>query len=142
MSSDSSSSNPLRGVNCGCGERAPLRTALIEPNVGRRFLGCVNYKAETGCNFFEWANLKPCPRGKEFGNWIVKKKIDLEKENDELKAKIREFKLREEWLSVKLNSMYRNMKEMEDDHALKMEEWKNKFDWNELEMEELRLQVK
>lgn len=72
----------------------------------------------------------------------MKKKIDLEKENAELKAKIREFKLREEWLSVKLNSMYRNMKEMEDEHALKMEEWKNKFDWNELEMEEWRLQVK
>lgn len=42
MSSDSS--NPLRGVKCGCGERVPLRTALTEPNVGRRFLGCVNYK--------------------------------------------------------------------------------------------------
>ncbi|XP_058189292.1 uncharacterized protein LOC131306878 [Rhododendron vialii] len=129
-----SSSNTLnsgsklgRNVLCGCGVRAPLRTALTEPNVGRRFLGCVNYKKDDeGCKFFDWVDLPTCERGKDFGKWIVKKNDDLQKENVDLRAKIAELKEREEWFVMKMNCMNRNLKEMEDGFALKMEQYKNK----------------
>lgn len=72
---------------------------------------------------------------------MVKKNDDLQKENVDLRAKIAELKEREEWFLMKMNSTNRNLKEMEDDFALKMEQYKNKEDWNELEMEDLRLEM-
>ncbi|KAI8539361.1 hypothetical protein RHMOL_Rhmol09G0176700 [Rhododendron molle] len=147
MSSSSSStpnsrSKVERNVLCGCGVRAPLRTALTEPNVGRRFLGCVNYKKEDqACKFFEWVDPATCERGKDFGNWMLKKHNDLRKENVGLRAKIVELKEREEWFLIKMNCMNRNLKEMEDGFALKMEQYKNKKDWNELEMEDLKVDM-
>ncbi|KAE9465292.1 hypothetical protein C3L33_02804, partial [Rhododendron williamsianum] len=147
MSASSSSTPNSRSklecnVLCGCGVRAPLRTTIAEPNVGRRFLGCVNYKKDDeACKFFDWVDPPTCERGKDFRNWMVKKNDDLQKENVDLRAKIAELKEREEWFLMKMNCMNRNLKEMEDGFALKMEQYKNKEDWNELEMEDLRVKM-
>ncbi|KAI8571748.1 hypothetical protein RHMOL_Rhmol01G0142800 [Rhododendron molle] len=162
MSNARSSTPEHFNVLCGCGLRAPLRTALTEPNVGRRFLGCVNYKGDNPCKFFDWVDPPTCERGKEFGNLIVKKNmdllkdvedlhkqiIDLKKTETELKAEIRDLKQREngleqwqkreEWFEVKINCMTKKLKEMEDGFMLNMEEWKMNEDWNALEMEDLQ----
>ncbi|KAH7833732.1 hypothetical protein Vadar_009201 [Vaccinium darrowii] len=139
---------------CECNVRAPLRTALTKENVGRRFLGCGNYQGEGGkkCNFFDWFDPETCKRGKEFGNWIVKKNQDLQniiknlheacKEQRRemehgLLVKMEEWKKKEEWYVMKINLMNQRMKDIEDHYTLKREEWKNKDAWNALEMEEV-----
>ncbi|KAF7117133.1 hypothetical protein RHSIM_RhsimUnG0002000 [Rhododendron simsii] len=77
---------------------------------------------DEACKFFDWVDLSTCERGKDFGNRIVKKNDDLQKENVDFRAKIAELKEREEWFLMKMNCMNRNLKEMEDDFALKMEQ--------------------
>ncbi|KAI8573007.1 hypothetical protein RHMOL_Rhmol01G0245500 [Rhododendron molle] len=155
-------------VQCGCGVKAPLRTALTNPNVGRRFLGCVNYKSDNGCKYFHWVDPPTCERGKEFGKWIVKKNMDLQKDVEDLRRqnlhlkrtetylkgeirvlkerenefgqKMEQWHKREEWFVTKINCMNRKMKEMEDGITVKMEEWKKKEDLNALEIEEVETQ--
>ncbi|KAI8535777.1 hypothetical protein RHMOL_Rhmol10G0200200 [Rhododendron molle] len=90
MSNARSSTPEHLNVLCGCGLRAPLRTALTEPNVGRRFLGCVNYKME------EW-------KMKE--DWNALEMEDLETKNEELMLKIDEVEAKNEELRLKIEDM-------------------------------------
>ncbi|KAH7853176.1 hypothetical protein Vadar_034341 [Vaccinium darrowii] len=53
MSSTSTTSR-FQGPLCGCGVPAPLRSSNQDPNRGRRFFGCINYKQATACGFFLW----------------------------------------------------------------------------------------
>ncbi|KAH7841244.1 hypothetical protein Vadar_027516 [Vaccinium darrowii] len=53
MSSTSTNSR-FQGPCCGCGVPAPLRSSNQDPNRGRRFFGCINYKQPTACGFFLW----------------------------------------------------------------------------------------
>ncbi|KAG5557386.1 hypothetical protein RHGRI_007593 [Rhododendron griersonianum] len=138
MSNARSSTPEHFNVLCGCRLRAPLRTALTELNVGRRILGCVNYKDDNPCKFFDWVDPPTCERGKEFGNLIVKKNMDLLKDRENgFGLEIEQWQKREEWFEVKINCMTKKLKELEDGFTLKMKEWKMNEDWNALEMEDL-----
>ncbi|KAG5524080.1 hypothetical protein RHGRI_030922 [Rhododendron griersonianum] len=74
-----------------------MRPSLTVKNPGRRFLGCVNYKKNNGCNFFVWVDPPTCERGLEYAKIMQAKKEELErgiqkleKENDALFVKITE----------------------------------------------------
>ncbi|RHN41090.1 putative transcription factor GRF family [Medicago truncatula] len=47
---------------CGCGEKQVLRTVtdVSNPNYGKKFWGCVNYKNQfdKGCNYFNWFDFR------------------------------------------------------------------------------------
>ncbi|KAI8530850.1 hypothetical protein RHMOL_Rhmol11G0091000 [Rhododendron molle] len=104
-------------VQCGCRVKAPLRTTLTYPNVGRRFLGCVNYKSDNACKYFDWVDPPTCDRGKDFGNWIVKKNMDLQKDVEDLRRQILHLKKTE----TDLKGEIRVLKERENEFGQKME---------------------
>ncbi|KAH7867526.1 hypothetical protein Vadar_034530 [Vaccinium darrowii] len=145
-------------VDCFCGLRSPLGTALTDDNVGRRFLGCVNYHKiisllletrffffnrnvapgpDEKCKSFEWVDPETCARGKEFGRWIVKKNMDLQNKLADLGKKMEECKRSEEWFEVKMSSTKNEMNEMENGFKLKMEEWQKREAWYAVKMEEV-----
>ncbi|XP_058219718.1 uncharacterized protein LOC131330230 [Rhododendron vialii] len=64
-----------------------MQTSLTVKNPGRRFLGCINYKKENGCNFFVWIDPETCPRGLEYAKIMQAKKEELEKQIEELKMR-------------------------------------------------------
>ena len=47
---------------CRCGRVAVQRTAWIESNARRRFVGCV--RGSLGCNYFRWIDDPVCHRGR------------------------------------------------------------------------------
>ncbi|KAI8524730.1 hypothetical protein RHMOL_Rhmol13G0171500 [Rhododendron molle] len=84
MSSSSSYTTNLSQYDgderCRCGRRVVMQTSLTVKNPGRRFLGCINYKKENGCNFFVWIDPQTCPRGLEYAKIMQAKKEELEKQ--------------------------------------------------------------
>ncbi|KAI8560872.1 hypothetical protein RHMOL_Rhmol04G0289500 [Rhododendron molle] len=91
MSSSSSYTTNLSQYDgderCRCGRRVVMQTSLTVKNPGRRFLGCINYKKENGCNFFVWIDPQTCPRGLEYAKIMQAKKEELEKQVQELKLR-------------------------------------------------------
>ncbi|KAH7859841.1 hypothetical protein Vadar_006103 [Vaccinium darrowii] len=69
---------------CRCRRRVVIRRSLTVKNPGRRFLGCVNFKKENGCNFFEWVDEETCPSGLEYAKIMQAKKEALEREVEDL----------------------------------------------------------
>ncbi|KAI8555370.1 hypothetical protein RHMOL_Rhmol05G0169700 [Rhododendron molle] len=92
MSSSSSYTTNLSQYDgnerCRCGRRVVMQTSLTVKNPGRRFLGCINYKKQNGCNFFVWIDPETCPRGLEYAKIMQAKKEELEKQVQGLKMKI------------------------------------------------------
>ncbi|KAG5524081.1 hypothetical protein RHGRI_030922 [Rhododendron griersonianum] len=62
-----------------------MRPSLTVKNPGRRFLGCVNYKKNNGCNFFVWVDPPTCERGLEYAKIMQAKKEELERQIEDLK---------------------------------------------------------
>ncbi|KAG5541348.1 hypothetical protein RHGRI_021249 [Rhododendron griersonianum] len=89
MSSSSSYTNNYLQHNgderCNCGRKAVMRPSLTVKNPGRRFLGCVNYKKDNGCNFFVWVDPETCERGLEYAKIMQAKKEELERQIEGLK---------------------------------------------------------
>ncbi|KAG5565385.1 hypothetical protein RHGRI_001325 [Rhododendron griersonianum] len=76
---------------CLCGQRSPLKTSYKEENSGMRFIGCINYKTNGKCKFFDMVDPPTCTRGKDFGNHVIKLLRKAEGENAELKEKLQKF---------------------------------------------------
>ncbi|XP_058198398.1 uncharacterized protein LOC131313922 [Rhododendron vialii] len=111
--SSSSNSNPNLSPNeqiCFCGQRSPLRTSFTEENPGRRFVGCINYKTNCKCKFFDWIDPPTCTRGMDFGNHVIKMLRKVEAENAALKDKMQ--KIERENADLK-TSISENEKEIE-----------------------------
>lgn len=98
--------------------------------------------------FFEWVDPATNERGKDFGNWTVRKKMELEKNIEELhkqmkemdivfQAKMNNWQKRQYWFQMRMNCIIKKMNDMEAKFTKKMKEWKNKEDWQGLEMEEV-----
>ncbi|KAI8559509.1 hypothetical protein RHMOL_Rhmol04G0179400 [Rhododendron molle] len=123
-------------VQCGCGVEAPLRTTLTNPNVGRRFLECVNYKilSDNTCKYFDWVDPPTCERGKDFGNWIVKKNMDLDKDVEDLRKQILHVKKTD----TDLKGEIRVLKERENEFGQKMEQWQKRNAELRVKMEEVK----
>ncbi|KAH7858538.1 hypothetical protein Vadar_025095 [Vaccinium darrowii] len=97
---------------------------------------------------FESVDPATCERGKDFGNWIVRKKMELEKNIEELHKQMKEMEFgfqvkmnnwrkRQDCFPMKMNCLSKKIHDMKAKFALKMEEWTNEEDWQGLEMEEV-----
>lgn len=73
-------------LTCKCRKIAPLRTSWTSDNPGRRFWCCPYYGTNhRSCDFFMWKDPETCERGKSFGNKLLFRIKDLEKEIATLK---------------------------------------------------------
>ncbi|KAH7858420.1 hypothetical protein Vadar_023674 [Vaccinium darrowii] len=138
--------------------RGVIRThvlCLISPwrikELGNKAIGAfaMNSIGNNKCKFFfEWVDPATNERGKDFGNWIVRKKMELEKNIEELhkqmkemdiafQAKMNNWQKRRDWFQMRMNCMIKKMNDMEAKFTKKMKEWKSKEDWQGLEMEEV-----
>ncbi|KAH7848185.1 hypothetical protein Vadar_034755 [Vaccinium darrowii] len=92
MSSTSTNSR-FQGPCCGCGVPAPLRSSNQDPNRGRRFFGCINYKQPTACGFFLWLDPERDMEKEliQAENQVLKREVQaLTKKNEKLRKKYKE----------------------------------------------------
>ncbi|KAH7861000.1 hypothetical protein Vadar_020477 [Vaccinium darrowii] len=92
MSSTSTNSR-FQGPFCGCGVPAPLRSSNQDPNRGRRFFGCINYKQPTACGFFLWLDPERDMEKEliQAENQVLKREVEaLTKKNEKLRKKYKE----------------------------------------------------
>ncbi|KAH7855859.1 hypothetical protein Vadar_029795 [Vaccinium darrowii] len=94
MSSTSTNSR-FQGPLCGCGVPAPLRSSNQDPNRGRRFFGCINYKQPTACGFFLWLDPERDMEKEllQVENQVLKREVD----GSSVKVDAKDYE-KEEWL--------------------------------------------
>ena len=92
MSSNSGSFNSCNSnvsTLCYCRIKAKMSTAHTMGNYGRRFLGCANYRSDTGCKFFSWIDQPFEPQA-----WHVIQKLMKQKKECEEKIRVLEGSLK------------------------------------------------
>ncbi|KAG5522558.1 hypothetical protein RHGRI_034645 [Rhododendron griersonianum] len=121
MSSSSTYTNNNSQYNgdekCGCGRRVVMRTSLTTKNLGRRFLGCINYKQKNGCNFFVWIDPETCPRGVEYAKIMQAKKEALEGEVEELKMMIESLERGKQIMEVENEALVVKMADLTEENV-------------------------
>ncbi|KAH7857893.1 hypothetical protein Vadar_017647 [Vaccinium darrowii] len=92
MSSTSTNSR-FQGPCCGCGVPAPIRSSNQDPNRGRRFFGCINYKHPNACGFFLWLDPERDMEKEliQAENAVLRREVEaLTKKNAKLRKKYKE----------------------------------------------------
>ncbi|KAL2502550.1 uncharacterized protein Fot_36398 [Forsythia ovata] len=76
---------------CHCGIRCVLKTSWTNENLGRRFLGCYNYRVAGGCNYFKWVDHPVPPRENELITTLLRRCEESERKRHMAENKLQTF---------------------------------------------------